>query len=92
MDGRYDADTAQHKAHVKRLYSKYQGMKIEDRPSLKAHIITELKQKRSPDEIAGRINKKAGYCIINHKAPYTNGCIAYMEINIAAFCVQSDTG
>jgi len=70
MDGRYDADTAQHKAYMKRLYSKYQGMKIEGQPFLKARIIAELKQKRSPDEIAGRVNREAGHCIINHKAIY----------------------
>lgn len=69
-DGRYDADTAQHKAYVKRLYSKYQGMKIEERPVLKAHIIAELKQKRSPDEIAGRLNNEIGKTIINNKAIY----------------------
>lgn len=70
VDGRYDADTAQHKAYVKRLYSKYQGMKIEERPVLQAHIIAELKLKRSPDEIAGRLNSQAGKTIINNKAIY----------------------
>ena len=69
-DSRYDAETAQHKAHVKRMYSKYQGMKIESNPVLKALIIEGLKQKRSPDEITGRINKETGYCVINHKAIY----------------------
>lgn len=69
-DGRYDAETAQHKAHVKRMYSKYRGMKIESSPVLKALIIEGLKQKRSPDEIAGRINEGVGYCIVNHKAIY----------------------
>ena len=70
IDGRYDADTAQHKAYVKRLYSKYQGMKVESRPLLKIHIITELKLKRSPDEIAGRLNSQVGKTIINNKAIY----------------------
>ena len=70
IDNRYDADTAQHKAYVKRLYSKYQGMKIESRPFLKAWIIAGLKQKRSPDEIAGRMKREAGHCIINNKAIY----------------------
>src|SRR3989338_4951412 len=70
MDGRYDADTAQHKAYMKRLYSKYQGMKIEYQPLLKARIIHELKQKRSPNEVAGRINRETGCCVINHKAIY----------------------
>ena len=70
IDGRYDADTAQHKAYVKRLYSKYQGMKIESHPILKYWIIQELKQKRSPDEIAGRLNLETGYCVVNCKAIY----------------------
>jgi len=70
IDGRYDADTAQHKAHVKRMYSKYQGMKIEKNDELRAHIITGMEQKRSPDEIAGRLNREAGKCVVNHKAIY----------------------
>ena len=69
-DGRYDADTANHKAHVKRLYSKYQGMKVEDHPLLKAYIIAGLKQKRSPDEIAGRLNSRVKKTVINNKAIY----------------------
>lgn len=56
-DGRYDAETADHKAYVKRWRAKYQGMKIEKNDDLKAHIIAELKLKRSPDEIAGRMRK-----------------------------------
>ncbi len=70
VDGRYDADTAQHKAYVKRLYSKYQGMKVEGHPELKTYIMAELRRKRSPDEIAGRMNQQAGHCLINHKAIY----------------------
>ena len=54
-NGRYSADTAEHKALVKRENSKHQGMKIEAHPELKRRIIQELKAKRSPDEIAGRM-------------------------------------
>lgn len=56
-DGKYVATVAQHKAGVKRSNSKAQGMKVEDHPELRAHIIKELKSKqhRSPDEIAGRM-------------------------------------
>src|SRR3989338_6351536 len=54
-NGRYEASAAQKKASVKRLYSKYQGMKIEKHPELRARIIAELRQFRSPDEIAGRM-------------------------------------
>lgn len=52
---KYDSDTANHKALVKRSNSKYCGMKIEQNKELKERIINELKNKRSPDEIAGRM-------------------------------------
>src|SRR3989338_4830369 len=55
--GIYESTTAQHKAYVLRHESKYQGMKIESDTSLKQHVISELRQKRSPDEIAGRMNR-----------------------------------
>jgi IS30 family transposase len=56
-DGRYEATTAHHKARVKRSLSKYQGMKVESNVELKAHIIRGLQEKRSPDEIAGRMKR-----------------------------------
>lgn len=56
-NGRYEATVAQVKADVKRLQSKYQGMKIENYLELKKRIISELKEYRSPDEIAGRLKK-----------------------------------
>ncbi|MFC1637904.1 IS30 family transposase [Patescibacteria group bacterium] len=57
-DGRYDARNAQLKADVKRRNSKYQGMKIEKYPELRNRIIKGLKKFRSPDEIAGRMEKE----------------------------------
>lgn len=57
VDGWYDADTAEHKARVKRSNSKHQGMKIERYPELRDRIIGELKAHRAPDEIAGRMKK-----------------------------------
>jgi len=62
-NGVYDAETAQHKARVKRLHSKYQGMKVESNPDLKKTIIEELEKFRSPDEIAGRLKKETGLII-----------------------------
>lgn len=53
--GRYDATRAEEKATVRRSNSKYQGMKVEAHPEVKALIINELKALRSPDEIAGRM-------------------------------------
>ncbi len=57
-NGRYDAATAQLKANVKRSRSKYRGMKIENHRYLKAYIIRGLRKKRSPDEIAGRMQRE----------------------------------
>ncbi len=57
-NGTYDADTAEHKAQVKRGNSKYQGMKIEKHRELRDYIIQELQKRRSPDEIAGRMKKE----------------------------------
>lgn len=57
-NGRYDALTAHMKANAKRGRSKYRGMKIEGKRELKAHVVSELKRKRSPDEIAGRMKRE----------------------------------
>jgi IS30 family transposase len=52
---RYHATRAQADAEAKRFRSKRPGMKIEANPRLKRHIIKELRNLRSPDEIAGRL-------------------------------------
>lgn len=57
-DGSYKACVAGHKATVRRSNSKHVGMKIEKHPMLKKHIIAELTNKRSPDEIAGRMKRE----------------------------------
>ena len=57
-NGAYSATVAEHKAGMKRSNSKYQGMKIEQNPKLRKHIIKELKVPRSPDEIAGRMTRE----------------------------------
>lgn len=56
--GYYDADTAEQKARVKRSRASYRGRKVEKNKALKEYIIAELKQKRSPDEIAGRMKRE----------------------------------
>lgn len=68
--GVYDAERAQEKAMVARSNSKYQGMKIEAHPTLKAHIIGELQKLRSPDEIAGRMEKEKRYPRVGTNAIY----------------------
>lgn len=60
QDGTYSATIAEHKALVKREDSKYQGMKIERNPTLRKHIISELKDHQSPECIAGNM-RKTGY-------------------------------
>jgi IS30 family transposase len=52
---RYNSIRAQKDAEEKRTHSKCAGMKIESNSVLKERIIKELKELRSPDEIAGRI-------------------------------------
>lgn len=69
-NGYYEATTAGHKALVKRLESKYQGMKIEKEPELRNFIIEELKHSRSPDEIAGRMKKERRSPRVNTNAIY----------------------
>lgn len=68
--GYYEATTAHHKAQVKRLESKYQGMKIEKEPELRRFIIEELKRLRSPDEIAGRMKREGRSPRVNGNAIY----------------------
>lgn len=69
-NGLYDADTAQHKAGVKRSNSKHQGMKVEADYDLKQYIIENLKLHRSPDEIAGRMRYENQPFYASKKAIY----------------------
>lgn len=55
--GRYDPEKAQHKAYVKRKYSKYQGMKIVGNAELRKYIEKHIKEDWSPEEISGRIKE-----------------------------------
>jgi IS30 family transposase len=57
-NGHYDADTAQKKANVKRSRASYRGKKVEKNREMKKYIIEELKAKRSPDEISGRMREE----------------------------------
>lgn len=69
-DGRYDAAAAQLKANVRRANSKYQGMKIERYPELKAHLIAELRRRQSPDAIAGRMEREGQHPRVGTAAIY----------------------
>lgn len=56
-NARYEADVAEHKAYLRRKYSKYQGKHINENKDLKLHIVSKLKQHWSPDEISGRMKR-----------------------------------
>lgn len=55
IDGPYEATVADHKAYVRRKYTKYQGKKISEDKQLREYIIEGLQQYWSPDEISGRM-------------------------------------
>ncbi len=69
--GKYDWKKAQHKAYVKRKYSKYQGMKIVAHPPLWSFVVNKLKEDWSPEEISGRIKyEEKGLPYISAKGIY----------------------
>ena len=57
VNGVYDPLKADHKAYVKRKYSKYQGMKIVKDSQLKSYVEEKIKEDWSPEEVAGRLKK-----------------------------------
>lgn len=71
VNGQYDPSKAQHKAHVKRKYSKYQGMKIIENRWLERYIEEKIKLSWSPEEIAGRLKlENRGKTVIVAKSIY----------------------
>lgn len=57
VQGRYLPRSAKGKSRVRRRYSKYQGMKVRERPQLKQYIIDKLECHQTPEEISGRLEK-----------------------------------
>jgi len=57
VKGKYLPRSAKMKARVRRRYSKYQGMKVRERPTLQQYIIEHLELHQTPEEISGRIRK-----------------------------------
>jgi len=55
VNGVYDPHKADHKSYVKRKYSKYQGMKVEEDIQLRNYVEEKIKQDWSPEQISGRI-------------------------------------
>ncbi len=55
--GQYDPRKAQHKAYVRRKYSKYQGMKIVHHALLREEVEARLFDDQSPEAVAERITR-----------------------------------
>ena len=66
----YDALKANHKAYVRRKYSKYQGMKINQNRDLERYVIKGLEDDFNPDEISGRMKKENQPFYISKTAIY----------------------
>lgn len=60
VKGAYDPIKAKQKARVRRWYSKYQGMKIQEDRKLQAFVREKLQKSWSPDAIAGRWRRDTG--------------------------------
>ena len=56
-NARYEAGVANHKAYVRRKYSKYQGKQINENKTLRTYIVAKLKKYWNPDEISGRMKR-----------------------------------
>jgi len=70
VNGEYNPHKAEHKAYVKRKYSKYQGMKVNENQWLERHIREGLQQYWTPEEIAGRLSYEYGRSLISFKSIY----------------------
>jgi transposase, IS30 family len=68
--GRYDPRQAKVKARIRRRYSKYQGMKVRERPELQTFIVKKMKEGWTPDEIAGHLKTKKNLSYISAKGIY----------------------
>lgn len=58
VNGTYDPKKAKQKKRVRRTHSKYQGMKVRERPELQAFIIKHMKKGWTPEEIGGHLKMK----------------------------------
>lgn len=85
VNGIYDPQKANHKAIVKKINSKYHGMKIRKNNELEKYIIKNIKKFWSPEQIAGvwnKMNKKdelENPLTITHKTIYKYLYSAYGE-------------
>jgi IS30 family transposase len=71
VNGEYDPHKADHKAYVKRKYSKYQGMKVRENSEIERYIEEKIKLDWSPEAIAGRLPiDSEGRLSIHHTGIY----------------------
>lgn len=70
VNGEYNPHKAHHKACVRRKYSKYQGMKIQENHWLEEYIRGKLQRFWTPEEIAGRLSLEYGHSVISFKSIY----------------------
>jgi len=68
--GIYDPSKASHKAYVVRRKSKYQAMKVVEKPWLEQYIRKKLQIFWTPEQIAGKLRRKFGKNIISPKSIY----------------------
>lgn len=70
QDKKYDPRKAQHKAYVRRKYSKYEGMKICKNSWLENYVKEKLSEGWTPEEISGRLKEEYGTSVISFKSIY----------------------
>lgn len=70
VSGSYNAKKANHKAYVKRKYSKYQGMKVADDNEIESFVKKKMEEGWSPANIAGRFSFEKGRRILGKDAIY----------------------
>jgi IS30 family transposase len=69
--GTYDPYQAKVKSRVRRRYSKYQGMKVRERPEVQQFVIEKMSIGWTPEEIAGRLKtERKDLPYISHKGIY----------------------
>ncbi len=86
VHGIYEPRKAKQKARVRRTHSKYQGMKVRERPDLQWYIIDKLEQQWTPEEISGR---KIRIFPTSVQRESTSGCTQYMVSNTVP-CYQNN--
>lgn len=85
VNNEYNSLKANHKAYVKRKYSKYQGMKIREHPELEQYLKDKLPLGWSPEKIAGRWNNIDGR---NERTITAKGIYKYLYGNYGQYYCQ----